>query len=551
MNRFKSRTSALLVSTLVLAMTVGVSATPAQAEVGRGHPTRIGPSRGNGNGSTNGVCAGVPATQTCFGGAESMETFIAKTLGGFALKQGAGFIFKQIGLDDWLSADPTQGKLDALKVQIAQVSTQLVTVQASVDQISRDLQQVQLSQAYNNIKVPMFNTQYVFNYAFRPVFNAAVDAQNASPSTQAAKLAILADKKAEFIKAFNSYQIGSASSQIHDALMPNGVSTSIVDAYGRVLMANNRFATANDSKTLSALFSVFAEQEALAVWMKAEYTAATNPDLLGQLIDTEVTGWQRDEEMSLPPSIPNDAVVDLGPTAATRTGTSQRPMWIPQRVASRQGAAPTFSWPVGDSTTPNGVDQALVRLNAAAPGGFSDWHAPSKADVTALLSAYVRGRAPSFETVNPAWRTWEMFQTFVWVSDRVDQTVACGQRTSIFAEVPVTDYFTRTYPTHSGLWLTNSQPTHWNEMVWAPFPKLDARAPGWSSKILPADAYRNCDTYAKDVLGDGLGGLVATRSTGAVEYFAQRRPNGAPIGGPNHRPHRHGHGHGFGLGHRH
>lgn len=551
MNRFKGRTTALLVSALVLAPTVGITATPAQAEVGRGNPTRIGPPRGNGNGtgSTSGVCAGVPTTQTCFGGADSTATDVAKMLGQLALKQGAGFIFKQIGLDDWLSPDPTQGKLDALKVQIAQVSAQLVTLQASVDQISRDLQQLNLSQAYYNIKAPIDNTQYVFKYAFLPVFNAAVDAQNATPATRDAKLAILADKKDDFLKAFNSYQLGSASTQIHDALMPNGVSTSIVDAYGRVLMANNRFVTAKDSKTLADLYTVFREQEALAVWMKAEYTAAKNPDLLGELIDTEVTAWQQEEELSLPPQIPDDAAIDLGPTAATRTRTSRRPMWLPQREAWKKGAFPTFNWRVGDSTSPNGVEQALVRLNTTAPGGFDDWQAPTRAEVTTLLSDFVKGHAPRLAVANPAWQSWEQFQTFVWVSDQVDQKVECGQKTSHYSEVPVTDVFTRSYPTHVGLWLNNAQPTNYNEMVWAPFPKLAARVPSWSSNISPVDAYNNCDAYAQVELGGGQGGLLATRDTGSVEYLAQRRPNGASDSGPSHGSHGHGHGNGHGLAH--
>jgi hypothetical protein len=100
-----------------------------------------------------------------------------------------------------------------------------------------------------------------------------------------------------------------------------------------------------------------------------------------------------------------------------------------------------------------------------------------------------------------------------------------------------------------GLWLNNAQPTNYNEMVWAPFPKLAARVPSWSSNISPVDAYNNCDAYAQVELGGGQGGLLATRDTGSVEYLAQRRPNGASDSGPNHGSHGHGHGNGHGLAH--
>jgi hypothetical protein len=548
MNRITSRTTAALVAGLVMATAVGATAGPAQARAagapgnsgghgpgrGPGHapgtPPGHGNSNGNGNGAANGACAGVPANQACFGTLDPVLDLVVKTLGGFAINQGAGFLMKRTGLAGWLNPDPTQEKLDALQGQIAQVSTQLVTVQASVDQISRDLQQVQLNQAYNAIATPIFHTRYVFDYAYRPLFDAAVAAQNATPSTQAAKVAVLNDKKAEFLAAFDSYQLGPASMQIHDALTVNGVSTSLLDAYGRVIMANTRFVNATHSDTLARLQTVFAEYEALAVWMKAEATAARNPDLLAKLVDTEVIGWPDEERNSMPPRIPADTVIDLGPNAATISSTAGRPMWVPQRQPAPGVSIPSFSWRVADATVPNGVDQALARLNAANTAGFSDWRAPTRAEMAALFSGFVRGKAPRLDTFNPAWSFYNQLQDFVWTSDLVNQSVECGRKTTA-GEYPVTDVFTRTYATHSGLWLNNSQPTNYNELVWAPFPKLDARAPGWSSNILPADAYKNCDTYAQNALGGGRGALLATRSTGTVEYFALHRPPGAPSGG--------------------
>jgi hypothetical protein len=529
MNRFTTRTTSLLVSVLVITATLGMTEVPAQAgATGGSHAS----PHGKGNGSASGACAGVPAQQPCFGTADPIVDFVAKTLGGFALNKGAGFIFKRIGLEDWLSPDPTQGKLDAISGQLAQVSTQLVTVQDSVNQISRDLAQLTLNGAYDNIKGPIANTQYVYNYTFLPVFNAAVAVQAATPADRAPLLDVLQTKRNDFLAAFDHYQIGSASSLIHGALTPSGVSTSIVDAYGRVLMANNRFPTVAQSNTLAALYTVFAEQEALAVWMKAEYTAAKNPDLLEKLIITEVIGWPVYERLSMPSRIPNDAVIDLGPNSATITGSTKRPMWLPQRQAAVATSVPAFSWRVGDTTSTNGVEQALIRLNTTAPGAFSDWRAPSRAEVTALFSAFVRGHAPRLDTFNPAWQSYNQFQSFLWTSDVVNQQVECGRKTTQ-GEFPVTDVFTRTYPTHVGLWLNNSQPTNYNELVWAPFPKLEARAPLWSANILPADAYKNCDTYAQTALGGGRGALLATRSTGDTEYFAQHIP---PAGTPNDPP---------------
>ncbi len=465
-------------------------------------------------------------------GAQSEITdLVFKTLGGFAINQGAGFVFRKIGLADLLNPDPTQVKLEEIRQQLVLVSNQITTVQASVDQISRDLQQLKLDQAYSNVQAPIANTQYVFNYSFVPVLNAAIAVQKATPAAREAAIKTLDEKKADFLADFNSYQLGSAGSLIHNALSPNGVSTSIINAYGRVLMANDRFVTTQQSEVLADLATVFTEYEALAVWMKAEYTAAKNPDLLPGLITTEIDGWHTTETGSMPPVIPDDAVVDLGAIASTTTSTANRPMWVPQRqAAANTGNLPAFTWRPGDTTDARGVDQALARLNTSAPGGFTDWRTPTKTQVAALFSGFVRGHAPSLTTFNPAWRGYNNFQSFVWTSDQVSQSVECGQA-PVFGDVPFV--WNRKYQSYSGYWLNNAQPTNYNTLIWAPFPKLAARADGWSSNISEANAYKNCDAYAQSAFGSARGALLATRSTGTVEYFTQHLPPTPPTGGAN------------------
>jgi hypothetical protein len=180
--------------------------------------------------------------------------------------------------------------------------------------------------------------------------------------------------------------------------------------------------TAQQSKVLADLATVFTEYEALALWMKAEYTAAKNPDLLPGLITTEIDGWHAAEQASMPPAIPDDAVVDLGTIASTTTSTAGKPMWIPQRqAAANSGNFPAFTWRPGDTTDARGVDQALARLNTSAPGAFTDWRVPTKAQAATLFSGFVKGHAPTLTTFNSAWQGYDNFQSFLWTSDQVSQ----------------------------------------------------------------------------------------------------------------------------------
>ena len=48
---------------------------------------------------------------------------------------------------------------------------------------------------------------------------------------------------------------------------------------GKVLLDTNRFLTAQDSIDLRDLYTAYAEQEALATWMKAEYYRALKDDV--------------------------------------------------------------------------------------------------------------------------------------------------------------------------------------------------------------------------------------------------------------------------------
>jgi hypothetical protein len=96
--------------------------------------------------------------------------------------------------------------------------------------------------------------------------------------------------------------------------------------------------------------------------------------------------------------------------------------------------------------------------------------------------------------------------------------------------------WTRKYQSYSGYWLNNAQPTNFNTLIWEAFPKLAARADGWSSNISEANAYKSCDAYAQSAFGSARGALLATRSTGTVEYFTQHLPPTAPTGGTNGGP---------------
>ena len=134
---------------------------------------------------------------------------------------------------------------------------------------------------------------------------------------------------------------------------------------------------------MQAFHDYYAEYEALATWMQAEWHAAKAPRDFDTFVKEQITDFQKSENDALPPRIPDNVVLSLPGDSVARTTTNGMPMWL---WDYRYGANVTWD-PSRPATASRSVPAALTAFNTtAAGGGFTDWHAPSRGDIDGLLA---------------------------------------------------------------------------------------------------------------------------------------------------------------------
>ena len=339
-----------------------------------------GPSKGAGTGPTN------------IGGA------IAESLAKMATQQLAGFVLSQVGLDQLL--DPNTKRFDELKTQLEGISNQIATLQNSVGQITSELTEIKLNQFIVPLDGYVTAVQELYSGDYKPMLkelqryveakHAAVEAGltcDDSDECKKSRANFNADKDT-FLKHAEAAHLDD-NRQLHRLLVPNTTGGSALKAYGEYLMSgrgSTGFLTAADSNRVFTLYHYYAEYEALATLMKAEYKAfhfQDQPDNFADFIDEEITGFQKKEQDALPARIPQGTVISLPVLVGDRTTTLNRPMWIWDWTIETG-----LTWdPSKPPTQPRSVPAALTTLNTTDAGGkFNDWHVPSRADFAGLFA---------------------------------------------------------------------------------------------------------------------------------------------------------------------
>ena len=337
-----------------------------------------GPIKGVGTGPTN------------IGGA------IAEALAKMAVDQLGGFVLSQLGLSELL--DPNTQRFNELESQLSDISNQIRTLQNSVGQISNELNVIKSNQFIIPLDGYVTHVQDYYFRDFKPMLNELetyVAAERALAAGQTCDDDATC-KKAR--KNFNDDQkvfLDNASahsddnSQIHRLLVPGSNGGSALKAFGEYLMAgpgSTGFLTAADSDRVFKIYHYFAEWEAVATWMKAEYEAfhyTDQPANFADFVDQEVTGFQKSEFDALPDPIPPGTVISLPVLPGDRTTALNRPMWIWDWTVEAG-----LTWdPSKPATQPKSVPNALTTLNTTKAGsGFSDWRVPSRSDFAGLFT---------------------------------------------------------------------------------------------------------------------------------------------------------------------
>lgn len=478
--------------------------------------------------------------------------------------------------------------LEGIKGQLDDISERIDELSASVGQLISEERQYHLDAALSTLCSITTKQQVLFEQQYVPLVRSgtalveilagpnpqAADAQPANGLSPRVKFEKL---RADFIRVYESKQLDleAGIKEIHAALVPGSLQTSVLAAYGQVLMSK-RFLTRDDSERLRSLYSDLADAAALSSWMAAEFRASSpeSDEALLNVFKTYVSN-RDDEQASLPLMIPPGVVIDLGQVNAT--SANGKPVWFPPKDEDVAWLPSNKGWGIDPIDDVGKVIDGLNDPKAVGRIRGSGWAVPTKAQLTALLSdgciadpanpakttggacknavgpktgTTVAGYLQKLQPDDPTWQ--QLFcqsgpardcapgvgpgpggqppHAFIWTSEAAGQKMKCG-----WTFIPP-DQSSRWYATYSGF---RTLATGASQGL---FPPLPEKAPSYELQN-ETIALNRCNTYFSELTrgtpnrkvppSPWVSGIVlATRNTGAddlnpnngIDYMAQRTP---------------------------
>ena len=363
---------------------------------------------------------------------------IQNALLGFAAQKLAGFAFSKIGLGDLLG-DSTGDQLTALQGQINTLSTQVTALGTDVKQIDDELSALKVT----TISVPLTHTVTNITTLYKTFYVPALEdlatyvteylkvggaAGCTNPSPCYTDQQDYIGAQDSFSSQFKNGAAASYNQDIHDSLV-GSKDTSIMSAFAAyVAKHGNGFLTSATTDTIRTFYSYWANWEALAAWMKAQWQSTNLKE--GQFdafVKDEIEGYYDAEQVALGQPIPANTVIVLPADSTLRTDdTTQLPMW---GFNSAGGIQSSYWLP---SRNDVGVPKVINQMNTTAAGyGLKDWTVPSRAQLDALLSRGTAGQtARQFIASLNAGPQWPVLDNFLGTMPYIWTTQEAGTPSS-------------------------------------------------------------------------------------------------------------------------
>ena len=473
---------------------------------------------------------------------QTLSGWLLDKAGGALASQAFSMVFSAIGLNNLFDTDPNTALLNEIKAQLSTISVQLVRAQATLDSLVVDVRRSDFDVKIIALRQKSNRLRELLAGPFTRVVDAVADLEKlregaSTPDKIEQAQKAVNDRRYEFLLAFDRC-CESMPADIHAYLVP-GPASSVLASLGRLRLGEKRYLTSSDSADIRAVYTMVAESEALASWMKMERFIPADPDTVppgtfpGSIAEfnrarREFLSFRVAEARHVPPMIPAGVVVDAG--QSPRNNTNNAAMWLPTSPNLR------FQPGVGIAGT---VPTALADVDRRYAQGFNDWRIPSQSAVTVLLGEFTgRDKTPNrfLSGLNPGSPAWRQIDAdswpFIWSSDLITQRVTCMTGNPDAPNVVTVDV-----PTHTGVSTSTSTP------AWSGRPPLQRQIIGPNPSQLCANYVR--DSFAS---ASAAGGYIAERDTGVmpIDYTAigagpesptgcesaQRRP-------PGFRPDRH------------
>lgn len=345
-----------------------------------------------------------------------------------------------------------------------------------------------------------------------------------------------------FAQEYDVRGISRTDTVLSNFLRPNTATGSVLTDFGAVLMEKPVIGH-SDSVSMRELYTELAQAEAMSAWMQAEYhvldtTGGVTRDTVYQRFATNTAA----EQATLPPMIPEGAVIDLG--GANAVTTRNHPIYMVPTTVDQTFWTPNVENNNTVSTTADGPAQIIGVLNSKScdsPACFNHWRVPTRAQVGALLTrscpgicvkgqTNIAGALTKLNPVDPVWTG--VFcdrsvtpnscgpstqHNFIWTADAQQIQLRCG----FFVNILVSVDYKRFYSRHFGIQTQSNLSS--NSQV---YPVLQDPIVGYTNDGSSGGdrAHTRCDDYARSqlFLPENKGIVMVTDNTGQAEFMAQK-----------------------------
>jgi hypothetical protein len=238
--------------------------------------------------------------------------FLARNVASGIVGAGGAKVFNSVVAE--LFGDPTAAKLDEIDSQLTAVSGQISALQAQVGQLQSTVDSNYYNEVARNLEQQINAINELQIQKLQGIVVAAKSLEQAKGTTGEADAKTNLDRaKADFVQVYasNFAAYSAIATNIYQVLLPAGAITdkSILKARGAVLL-NKGYIDSRDSEDLRRLQDVLAQEQALAVYLNAEYLALNGQQPEADALVTRwADEWQPAQEQAMPPTIPYGTVI--------------------------------------------------------------------------------------------------------------------------------------------------------------------------------------------------------------------------------------------------
>jgi hypothetical protein len=244
--------------------------------------------------------------------------------------QAFSFVMNRLGL---AQVDPTTEQLRAISAQLTQIDGKLVVLQDTLNELRQRVDQTAFNREMLDFELYRNNVDSINRDGMRGLARAAENlgklmSSAATPEELEKAKDCLEQRKQRFVQLLNSTNAGTNLDNMTRHLDGKLGKETLVDAYGRLLLNNNRYLSSEQSAALRAFYDYLEQYQALAATQRAEWKVA-NRDPVEDIRESNAKFFNEEgpkfgsiqtQRAALPEPIPQGVLVDRGPNP---TGTTE------------------------------------------------------------------------------------------------------------------------------------------------------------------------------------------------------------------------------------